>query len=94
MCDQLVGLPVCSVSASPGVPAYLPTLVCSVVCLVQIEAVWLQDFASRMPGYPDLGPCIVIKGSKPCCGLLPAVHMTDNHHIAIPLRTMSKVSGL
>lgn len=60
------------------------------ICL-QIEAVWLQDFAGRIPGYPDIGPCIVIKGKQPCCGLLPAVHMTDNNHMAIPLRAMSKV---
>lgn len=58
---------------------------------VQIEAVWLQDFASKIPGYPDLGPCIVVRGKQPCCGLMPAVHMTDNHHMAIPLRAMSKV---
>jgi hypothetical protein len=58
-----------------------------------MEAVWLQDFASRMPGYPDIGPCIVIKGKQPCCGLLPATHMTDNCHVSIPLRAMSKVGS-
>jgi hypothetical protein len=63
-----------------------------VLLLEQIKAVWLQDFASRMPGYPDLGPCIVLQGSQPCCGLLPALHMTDNYHVAIPLRGLSKVS--
>jgi hypothetical protein len=66
------------------------TVLCVYRC-VQMEAVWLQDFASRMPGYPDIGPCIVIKGRQPCCGLLPATHMTDNCHVAIPLRAMSKV---
>lgn len=72
---------------------------CAVLCravlscplTLQIEAVWLQDFSSRIPGYPDIGPCIVIRGKQPCCGLLPAVHMTDNTHVAIPLRAMSKV---
>jgi hypothetical protein len=60
-------------------------------CACKIEAVWLQDFASRIPGYPDIGPCIMIRGKQPCCGLLPAVHMTDNNLMAIPLRAMSKV---
>lgn len=61
-----------------------------VLLLEQLEAVWLQDFAGQVPGYPDLGPCIVMKGTQPCCGLLPAVHMTDNHHIVVPLRAMTK----
>jgi hypothetical protein len=65
-----------------------------VLLLEHIKAVWLQDFASRMPGYPDLGPCIVVLGNQPCCGLLPALHMTDNCHIAIPLRGLSKVRRL
>lgn len=66
-------------------------VLCYRPCCVQIEAVWLQDFASRIPGYPDIGPCIVVKGKQPCCGLLPAAHMTDNPHVAIPLRVMRKV---
>ena len=68
-----------------------PAVLCPLHLPAQMEAVWLQDFASQIPGYPDLGPCVVIRGTRPCCGLLPATHMTDNHHLAIPLRAMSKV---
>lgn len=62
-----------------------------VLVLLQVEGVWLQDFSSQVPGQPDIGPCVVIQGRQPCCGLVPAAHMTPNPHIALPLRALSKV---
>eukprot|EP00775_Hariotina_reticulata_P004159 gene4159-4407_t len=61
-----------------------------VLLLQQVEAVWLQNLASQLPGHPAVGPCVVLRGRLPACGLLPAQHMTNNPHILIPLQAMSK----
>lgn len=57
----------------------------------QVEGAWLQDLSAQLPGYAGVGPCLVLRGRQPACGLLPACFLTDNPHVAIPLRQMSKV---
>jgi hypothetical protein len=59
--------------------------------LLQVEGVWLQDLSAQLPGYAGVGPCLVLRGRQPACGLIPACYLTDNPHVAIPLRQMSKV---
>jgi hypothetical protein len=60
----------------------------------QVEGVWLQDLSAQLPGYAGVGPCLVLRGRQPACGLLPACYLTDNPHVAIPLRQMSKVGAV
>jgi hypothetical protein len=69
---------------------HLPKILSS---LLQVEGVWLQDLSAQLPGYAGVGPCLVLQGRQPACGLLPACYLTDNPHVAIPLRQMSKVSA-
>lgn len=41
------------------------------------------------PGPSCLGPCLVLTGRQPSCGLFPASQLTDNVHLAISLANVS-----
>ncbi|KAF6253417.1 hypothetical protein COO60DRAFT_1546978 [Scenedesmus sp. NREL 46B-D3] len=80
----LTGAGKCAVMDGP-----LPSKV-HLLLMDQVEAVWLQDLSAQLPGYAGVGPCLVLRGRQAACGLLPACYLTDNPHVAIPLRQMSK----
>ncbi len=54
-----------------------------------------QTFPAAPPGAGGprrpLGPCLILKGRGPACGVAPACLLTDNPHLVMPLSALPNV---
>ena len=47
-----------------------------------------------LPFSSSSGEAVVLRGQDPSCGFAPALHLTTNRHLALPLSGMTQVRGM